>query len=471
VGRDIHYVQALAKLLRTSTFRLVAAYLVLFAVSVGAILAYVYWNTAVLLERQINDTIEAEVTGLAEQYSDGGLDRLLRTVQDRSEDADNSLYLISNKFGRRLAGNMVGTPQEVEGVSGWAEFPYTVRTAEGAEYHRARAFHINLEGDFKLIVGRDIEERLQFASIIRQTLFWALGLTVALGLAGGFFISRSFLNRIDSISQTGRRIMAGNLSERMPVTGTGDELDRLAGNLNQMLDQIERLMTGMKQVTDNVAHDLRTPLTRLRARAEDALRSNSKETYRAALERTIGEADILLKTFSAMLSIARSEAGEARSGFGTVDLAELAQELGELYGPEIEDAGGAFEVSAPDSALAHADRQLVAQALSNLLDNALKYAQPGADDAPPLAVTVDVSRMDDRIALRVSDNGPGIAAGDRERAVERFVRLDDSRSEPGSGLGLSLADAVAKLHGGRLVLGDNGPGLTVTLEIPVGTPE
>jgi hypothetical protein len=460
-------VLALAKLVRTSTFRLVAAYLLLFAVSVGAILGYVYWNTAVLLERQINETIEAEVTGLAEQYSEGGLERLLRTVKDRSEDADDSLYLLANAFGRRLGGNMVGMPQEITGNSGWAEFPYTVTTSDGTEHHRARAFHINLEDSVKLVVGRDVEELLRFASLIRQTLFWALGLTLALGLAGGVLMSRNFLKRIDSISQTSRSIMAGDWSERMPVSGTGDELDRLATSLNEMLDQIERLMVGMKEVTDNVAHDLRTPLTRLRARVEDALRANSKPAFKAALETTVSEADALLRIFSALLSIARTEAGEARTGFEDVDVSSIVSELGELYEPEVEDAGGSFITEVDAGLKVRADRQLLAQAVVNLLDNAIKYAPQKLNGATDLTISLTASRADGNICISVSDNGPGIPEHERDRVIERFVRLDASRTEPGSGLGLSLANAVAKLHGGRLDLAENQPGLMARLLVPV----
>jgi len=461
-------VQALAKTVRTSTFRLAAGYLFLFALSVGAILGYVYWNTAVLLERQINETIEAEVTGLAEQYAEGGIDRLVRTVRDRSAEADDSLYLISNYFGRVLAGNMGGVPSEVSGVSGWVEFPYDVRGADqDVAHNRARAFHTSLPGGFKLIVGRDIEERARFTSLIRQTLFWALALTFALGLAGGIAISRNFLNRVDSISQTSRAIMAGDLSERMPVRGTGDELDRLAASLNQMLDQIERLMSGMKEVTDNVAHDLRTPLTRLRARVEDALRSNSKTAHREALELTLSEADQLLSTFSALLNIARTEAGEARSGFARIDLVDIAGDAADLYEPEVEAVGGTIVVEAHDVPEIRADRQLLSQAFANILDNALKYAAGDNPEGAPLEVVFRLGVVNGMVYVDIADNGAGIAEADRERVLDRFVRLDASRTAPGSGLGLSLASAVAKLHGGRLVLVDGAPGLTVRFELPV----
>ena len=459
----------LAKLLRTSTFRFTALYLVLFAISSGAVLGYVYWNTAVLLEHQTDETIAAEVQGLNEQYRQGGLDLLIRTIADRSERNDDSLYLFTNYFDRRLAGNMDGKPKALTGTSGWFEFPYSVRSEKGLKHNRARGYHISLRGGFTLIVGRDIEERLQFANLIKQALYWALGLTAALGIAGGLLVSRNFLKRVDTISQTSRNIMAGDLTERMPVSGTGDELDRLSNSLNGMLDQIERLMTGMKEVTDNVAHDLKTPLTRLKARVEDALREDSKEAYRSALELTIEEADNLLKTFTSLLSIARTEAGEARAGFQPLDLTSVVDELGELYEPLAEEAGGTLTVSAEPELNLNGDRQLIAQSVANLLDNALKYAV--ADDegnaGRPLLVGLTAKRDGNDIVVEVADNGPGVPEADRKRVVERFVRLDASRTKPGSGLGLSLVSGVAKLHGGRFELLGREPGLNARLALPV----
>ena len=459
----------LAKLLRTSTFRFTALYLVLFAISSGAVLGYVYWNTAVLLEHQTDETIAAEVQGLNEQYRQGGLDLLIRTIADRSERNDDSLYLFTNYFDRRLAGNMDGKPKALTGTSGWFEFPYSVRSEKGLKHNRARGYHISLRGGFTLIVGRDIEKRLQFANLIKQALYWALGLTAALGIAGGLLVSRNFLKRVDTISQTSRNIMAGDLTERMPVSGTGDELDRLSNSLNGMLDQIERLMTGMKEVTDNVAHDLKTPLTRLKARVEDALREDSKEAYRSALELTIEEADNLLKTFTSLLSIARTEAGEARAGFQPLDLTSVVDELGELYEPLAEEAGGTLTVSAEPELNLNGDRQLIAQSVANLLDNALKYAV--ADDegnaGRPLLVGLTAKRDGNDIVVEVADNGPGVPEADRKRVVERFVRLDASRTKPGSGLGLSLVSGVAKLHGGRFELLGGQPGLNARLALPV----
>ena len=263
--------------------------------------------------------------------------------------------------------------------------------------------------------------------------------------------------------------MAGDLSERMPVTGTGDELDRLSTSLNGMLDQIERLMTGMKEVTDNVAHDLKTPLTRLKARVEDALRSDVTSDHRAALEQTLEEADHLLETFAALLSIARTEAGEARTGLKPTDIASVVSELGDLYEPLAEEVGGTLTVSTGTGLQIRGDRQLLAQALTNLLDNALKYAvwPEGSGEHPPLPSLSTPSVQGRDIVVEVADNGPGIPEADRARVIERFVRLDGSRSKPGSGLGLSLVSGVARLHGGRLELLDAGPGLKARLYIPV----
>ena len=300
------------KLLRTSTFRLAALYLILFAISVAALLGYVYWNTAVLLERQTDDTIRAEVQALADQYRIRGLNGIIDTIRRRSNDDRGSVYLLADSKGQRIAGNLAKLPAIPDNTASWIEFPLDIERGPAREHHIARAFHTDLEGEFKLVVGRDVEALRQFANIIRRTIFYALAIALVLGLGGGLLMSRNFLRRVDAITEASRTIMAGNMSGRMPVQGSNDELDRLALALNEMLDQIERLMTGMKEVSSNVAHDLKTPLTRLRARVESALRSNSKTEYRAALDKTIEESDRLLQTFNALLSIARAESGQSR---------------------------------------------------------------------------------------------------------------------------------------------------------------
>jgi signal transduction histidine kinase len=452
------------KLLQTSTFRLAATYLAVFAVSVGLVLGYVYWNTALLLERQLEDTIEAEVQGLAEQYRTRGVGGLIETVERRSALDSNSVYLFTNFRGKRLAGNLQGLPPAAtKGKSGWVEFPYAIVTARGPQQHQARAFHVTLADGATLVVGRDVEERRNLAKIIHRTLFWALGLTLVLGIGGGLLMSRNFLRRVDAMTGTARSIMAGELSRRVALSGSGDELDRLAVSLNDMLDQIERLMGGMREVSSNVAHDLRTPLTRLRARLEGAIRSGSPDEQREALTETLEDADRLLQTFNALLSIARTEAGQAREGLAPIEVAPLIEEMAELYGPSAEEQGGTLTVRAAEGAHLRADRQLLAQALANLIDNALKYGE-GPDGKPDITVA---SALDNgHVILSVSDHGPGIAEEDRARVLERFVRLDASRSKPGSGLGLSLVAGIVKLHQGQIALEDNAPGLTVKLILP-----
>jgi signal transduction histidine kinase len=291
-----------------------------------------------------------------------------------------------------------------------------------------------------------------------------------LGLGGGFFVARRVLARVDAMTETSRTIMAGDLSGRLPMVGSGDELDRLAVNLNAMLERIEALMKGFKEVSDNIAHDLKTPLTRLRNRCEEALRAGKNEAdYRAALEGTIEESEELIRTFNALLLIARAESGEASRHMTEFDASEIARGMAELYDPLADEKGLTLRVEATGPAAMRGNRELVTQALANLVDNAIKYGAAAANGAPS-EIVVQVQSEGDRIVLSVGDRGPGIAATDRSRVVERFVRLEQSRSEPGSGLGLSLVSAVAYLHGGELRLEDNAPGLRAVLTLPRSGP-
>jgi hypothetical protein len=460
-----------AKLLRTSTFRLAALYLIVFALSVAALLAYIYYNTVVLLERQTDETIRAEVQALADQYFQRGVNGVLLTVRRRSATATGSVYLLTNEGDARIAGNLDKLPvveaaadQEDEGRGNWIEFPYTVSKDGVIESHRARAFHVELASGYELVVGRDVEELRQFQTLIRNTLFWSLAISVVLGVGGGLLTSRNFLRRVDSIAAASQSIMAGDLSGRMPVTGSGDEMDRLAISLNEMLDQIERLMAAMKEVSSNVAHDLRTPLTRLKAGIEAALRSGDPVQHREALVRTLDESDRLLQTFNALLSIAKAEAGQSREGLHEMDLKPVLEDVAELYEPMIEEKGGVLETAIEEGLMARADRQLLAQAVSNLIDNAMKYGATGENPVP--AIRLEGRRGGTDVKISVADRGPGIPEGDRERVVQRFVRLDSSRSQPGNGLGLSLVSGVMTLHGGKLLLEDNAPGLRAVLVLP-----
>ncbi|MGI9373109.1 MAG: ATP-binding protein [Hyphomicrobiales bacterium] len=455
------------KLLNSSSFRMSAVYLIVFALSVFAILYYVYWNTVVLLERQTDETIRSEVASLGEQYRQGGLNLLVRTVRSRSSpERARGIYLFLNPANVRLAGNLDVLPPGTSEQAGWLEFPYDVLGAADKRVHRARAYYTRLSGGYTLLVGRDIEAQRKFANLIRNALNYALALALIVGIGGGILMSRNFLKRIDTISATSRSIRAGDMSERIPLRGTNDEIDRLSQNLNDMLDQIERLMAGMREVSDNVAHDLKTPLTRLRARVEAALREDSKPVLKRALSETLDEADELLRVFNALLSIARAEAGQMKEGFETIDTSEIVEEVGELYEPLVEDASGTFTLRTMPGSKVHGDRQLLAQAVFNLLDNAMKYAKPTDDTEGKLKIELALTEANDHAIISVSDNGPGIPIKDHERVRGRFVRLDESRSEPGSGLGLSLVAGVAKLHDGKLEFENETGGFAAKLVLP-----
>jgi signal transduction histidine kinase len=465
-------VTALGKLLRTTAFKLTLVYLGIFILFAASLLAYFALNTRRLITEQITATVNGEVNGLSEQYGQGGLRRLVIVVDVRSRRPGSSLYLVTTPSGEGLAGNVGSLEPGVLDRPGWLETNYhRLESPEGTE-HRALVRVVQLPGGFHLLVGRDLEERERLFGIVVNAGQWSLALVIVLGLLGGFFVSRRVLSRIDAMTGTAQTIMAGDLSGRLPVAGTGDELDRLADNVNAMLERIEALMRGLKEVSDNIAHDLKTPLTRLRNRCEQALRSAMGETsYRAALESTIAESDDLIRTFDALLMIARAESGQARDNMTEFDASEIARDVGDLYEPVADEKGIALKIDAPAAAPVRGNRELVSQALANLIDNAIKYAGPsGKVNGIPAEIVVRAGNDGERITLSVADRGPGIPDADRGRVVERFVRLEQSRSEPGSGLGLSLASAVARLHGGELKLEDNHPGLRTTIALPRAGP-
>ena len=323
---------ALTKLFRTTTFRLSLSYLALFGAAAVVAIFYIYWNTTVLLTRQLHDTIDAELKGLAEQYTAGGLTRLVRTVADRSQTPGNSLYFVADPEGRRIAGNLASITQQLSDSLGPVEFEYSRPAEGGSETRLAFANVFRLPGGYRLIVGRDIEDRRELARVIRSAMLWGLGVMALFGIGGGYLVSRNLLARIDAVAATSRTIMEGDLTGRLPVNGSGDELDRLSESLNLMLARIEQLMAGLREVSDNIAHDLKTPLNRLRNRVEAALHEPYGEpAYRDALERTIEEADGLIKTFNALLSIARLEAGAGGDNKESLDVAALVFNPSEIH--------------------------------------------------------------------------------------------------------------------------------------------
>ncbi len=449
---------ALSKLLKTTAFKLALGFFVMFAIGSVLIIGFIGRNVRQVLEEDNDQIILSEINGLSEQYSTGGLERLVRIVERRSIRPGALLYLVTTNAGEKLAGNVATLPDGVLNHPGLVETPYQ-RNDENEARHPALARILSVPGGFRLLVGRDLEERGRLAHILNRALFTWLGLLAAIGTLGGLFVARRVLVRVDSINAKALTIMNGDLDGRLPVTGTGDELDRLAQSLNTMLDRIGDLLKGLREVSDNIAHDLRTPLTRLRNRAEDALRgSKTDEEKHTALEKVIEESDGLIRVFNALLLIARAEAGDIHETSAEFDLAAVAHDVVELYEPTAEEAGQHLKIDVPVNCPAFGNRELISQALANLIDNGLKYGGK--------TVVVGIVKSETDVELSVADSGVGIPAQDRERALDRFVRLDASRSRPGFGLGLSLCNAVAHLHHGSLRLEDNNPGLKVVLRWP-----
>jgi signal transduction histidine kinase len=468
-------VTAFGKLIRTTAFRLTLVYLFLFALFAASLLGYFAWNTRRLITEQITTTVNAETGEISDIFGRRGLRSLVLTIENRALRPGANLYLVTTPAGQSIAGNVGALAPGVMATRGWSETAYRRLDDQDTADHFALVKVTELSGGFRLLIGRDLEERRRLFGIVAKAAQWSILIVVVLGLGGGIFVARRVLRRIDAMTGTTQRIMAGDLTGRLPVGRSGDELDRLAENLNAMLERIEALMTGLKEVSDNIAHDLKTPLTRLRNRAEEALaKAASEAEYRSALERTIEESDSLIRTFNALLMIARAESGQARGNMDDFDAADVARGIHELYEPLAEDGGLVLHVRT-ESAPLHGNRELISQALANLVENAIKYGKP-APAAQPLSagapasdrkeILIEAKREGDRVLLSVTDHGPGIPVADRKHAVERFVRLEASRTQPGSGLGLSLASAVATLHGGDLRLDDAQPGLVATLAIP-----
>ncbi len=413
------------------------------------------------MERQAEETIQAEMTGLREQYRDLGIFGLGRIIAQRAaaEKGFDSVYLLIDKRGSLIAGNLPAWPTDVETVSNRFRFSLDMPGSPGPRRYLGRS--VALDEGF-LLVARDIEDKLRTQNLLVNAIALGSGLMLVFGIVGGFVMSRWMLTRIESINRATAQIMAGDLGRRIAVDGSGDEFDELATNLNAMLERIERLLAGMREVTDNIAHDLRTPLTRLRSRLEVALMTDiDPSEARRLLEETAADAEGLIATFNALLNIARAEAGEQRAAWELVDLGELAQDIFDLYEPLAEERDIRLSLANAPGIKVAGNRQMLAQALANLTDNAIKYTPVGGSVALSATQTPEHARKIAR--LTVGDNGPGIPEPLREKALQRFVRLEPERHTPGNGLGLSLVSAVAKLHDARLELEDNHPGLRVSL--------
>lgn len=450
--------RAVRPLLESATFRVALLYMALFALSVAALLGFIHYATAGYLARQTDAAIAREVAELANQYRAGGVVALAREITNKSTAniGGRSVYLLVDEEMEPIAGNLNRWPDELDpSTEGWLGLSLTGPRGETLPA-RARVFQPG--GKLHLLIGRNVAEQRAFRNLIVGATGWGLVLSLVLAVVGGLLMSRTITRRLERINRTAQEVMAGDLDRRIPQSGADDEFERLTRNLNRMLDQIQYLMDSVRQVSDNIAHDLRTPLTRLRWRLEQL--ADVTESERAeSIEQAVAEADGLLNTFQALLRIAEAEAGN-RERFARLDVSALVRDVGELYEPVADDGEQSLAIDADGPLYVTGDRDLLFQALTNLVDNAVRHASCAG------TIRLGAERRNGHVELVVADSGPGIPADQREAVLQRFVRLETSRGSPGSGLGLSLVNAVARLHGGEVVLEDNGPGLRVRLRLP-----
>jgi signal transduction histidine kinase len=445
--------------LHSAGVRFAAIYALLLAISAAALALFLWWATAGLLDRQTEAAIQADVQSLSERFAAGRLPALALTIEDRLTQnvEDDAIYLLVDQAGRRIAGNLEHWPQSVEESGALYELPVEragVRSLALVESYP-------LPGGLRLLIGRDIQVRAHLRSLLTDALLWALLVVLAMASFGALVVRSLFRRTLANVSATAAAIAAGDFTQRVRLTGRGDEFDQLAETINDMLDRMARLMEGVREVSNAIAHDLRTPITRARARLEDAAaHAESVAELRGAIERATADLDGIVAVFQALLRIAEIEAGSRRSAFARFDVAPLLADVAELYGPVAEEKEIPLSVDAPTRLLVHGDRELIQQAVANLVDNAVKFSRPGD------AVRIIASVTPGGVEIAVADQGPGIPEADRLRATERFFRGEIARNTPGSGLGLALVQAVALLHGGSLRMADAGPGLAAIIALP-----
>ena len=420
---------------------------------------------------QTDETIEAEIAGLAEQYRGRGVNGLITIIRERVARDPNarSVYLLTTDDFLKLAGNIETWPEGSRSTdSGWINFTLDSTIGWQGPERLARARIFDVQGGLRLLVGRDVEDLTNLKRVIEAAINWGMGITLALALLGGFLMSRSTTRRIEVINNTSRRIMNGHLSLRIPTRGTEDDFDQLAENLNQMLDRIVYLMEGIRHVSDSIAHDLRTPLTRLRNQLERTLIAVDNDEAQEQVGRAVAEADQLLATFNALLRIARLETRGNAADMKVVSLDELVSDACELYEALAEDKEQDFSQSLEPGVMIEGDRDLLFQMVSNLIDNAIKYTPEHGD------ILVAVRKEGVSAIFEVQDSGIGIPDSEKDQVFQRFYRVGKSRSLPGNGLGLSLVSAVAEIHQGQILLRDTHaegdmPGLTVAVKMPAFT--
>jgi signal transduction histidine kinase len=449
-----------SELIHSTSFRLGLLHASAFAISVTVLFLVVYWTTDLALNRQIDRDIEAESAALVSKAQTEGREGLERALAERARARPDVYYLLRDRMGHRLAGNLPNQPVAL----GWIDAYRTIDQVSKRPRDRAHVVHakgVLIADGGLLFVGRDTYSFNELREAIVRGFGICLIFTVALALGSSALMSASVLRRIAAINRATREIMSGELARRLPTTDRKDEFDDLAARLNTMLDRIHTLMENLRQVSTDIAHDLRTPLGRLRQNLERArIQGRGRPDYEAAIDRAIAEIDDLLATFSSLLRIAQIEAGSRRSGFTKVQLSGLLENIVEVFGAVAEDRGQLLCGSIEHDVAVLGDRELLTQMFANLVENALRHTGAGS------TISIDLRRDEGIPLASVADDGPGIPAHMRQSVLKRFVRLDGSRGTPGNGLGLSLVAAVAELHDIALELGDNGPGLRVTLRFP-----
>ena len=451
----------LTRILRSASFRLPLLYAVLFILSAAVLFVSVYWTATAAMQNDMAAVLRSEAYQLAEVHRRSGLAGLAEQITRRINFRTKGpiFYLLQAPNRRVVVGNLPGMPP----VNGAVDFEPQSDQPDpidaSGERPKLTGFGLTLPDGSFLLVAQDANRLVDMQRAIIRAFAWSGGLTLLLAIAGGALLGTNFLRRIDTITRTSRAIMEGDLSARIPERGTHDEIDQLVASLNAMLARIQQLMDGLRQVSSDIAHDLRTPLGRLRQQLEDAReRATTTADYSAATDAAIEEADALLETFSALLRIAQVEAGAQKSAFAPFDVSALLKNLGETYEPVAEDSDRALDVQVEPGATLTGDRQLMAQLVSNLLENALRHTREGT------RVRLGLKRQGENFEIEVADNGPGIPASEHDKVFDRFYRLDRSRSTSGSGLGLAMVKAIAGLHGLTIRLEDAKPGLRAVLQ-------
>jgi len=447
-------------LLRSAGVRFAAIYAVLLSFSAIALAVSLWWATVGLLDRQTEQEILTDSHSLALRWDEAGLAGLVGALDERLAQNvdDDTIYLLADQSHRRISGNLSRWPSGVDGQGMWHDL--AIERAGAPLMSRVAQF--DLPGDFHLLVGRDIVVHARLLSLLTDALPWALGVVLVMASLGALLVRGLFRRMLANVSATAAAVAGGDFTQRVRLSGKGDEFDQLAETINEMLDRIARLMEGVREVSNAIAHDLRTPIARARSRLEDAsLHAGGPAELRAAIERATADLDGIATVFQALLRIAEIEAGARRSAFAGFDLAPLLSDLVELYGAVAEERGARLDTKVPKHLPAYGDAAMIQQAVANLLDNAVKFSPTGG------IVRLVATAQPHAIEISVIDGGPGIPPDDRVRVTERFFRGEAARSTPGAGLGLALVQAVAQLHGGTLLLTDAAPGLCAVLSLPL----